>query len=217
MHRTEVAREPAKAQPQHPRSEVRRGAPGQDEKPRVVGNQVKAAKLLLGQPPDPAVAGPQLERAGVPANEREPQLAEHGDVAHASPDQAPERQIVVRAHQRIPPAPLACAHRGADRDLAQPSRNPLEHRVRRGRWACPPLWTPRRRLSSGPVSPVASISYRPGEIDPDQRTRKAAEMLAYGLIGRIMMARLLDPQRGSIPRFVSRIEKSVESFEEKIH
>ena len=42
-------------------------------------------------------------------------------------------------------------------------------------------------------------------------------MLAYGLIGRIMMARLLDPKRGSIPRFVRRIEKSVESFAEKIH
>ena len=51
----------------------------------------------------------------------------------------------------------------------------------------------------------------------DRRTKEAAETLAYGLIGRIMMARLLDPKRGSIPRFVRRIEKSVESFEEKFH
>ena len=71
MHCVEVAREPAKAQPQHPRSEVRRGAPGQDEEPRVVGNQMKAAKLLLRQPPDPAVAGLELERAAEPVNDIE--------------------------------------------------------------------------------------------------------------------------------------------------
>ena len=166
MHCAEVAREPAKAQPQHPRSEVRRGALGQDEEPRVVGDEVKAAKLLLGQSPDPAVAGPELERTGVPTHERQPVLAEHCDVAHTSPDQAPEGQIVVRAHQRIPADPLVGAHRGADRDLAQPSGNQLEHRLRRGRWACAPLWSPRRHLSRDPVSPVASISYRPGKIGP---------------------------------------------------
>ena len=171
MHCAEVAREPAKAQPQHPRSEVRRGALGQDEEPRVVGDEVKAAKLLLGQPPDPAVAGPELERTGVPTHERQPVLAEHCDVAHTSPDQAPEGQIVVRAHQRIPAAPLVGAHRGADRDLAQPSGNQLEHRLRRGRWACAPLWSPRRHLSRDPVSPVASIRYRPGKIGPDQQPR----------------------------------------------
>ena len=164
MHCAEVAREPAKAQPQHPRSEVRRGALGQDEEPRVVGDEVKAAKLLLGQPPDPAVAGLELERTGVPTHERQPVLAEHCDVAHTSPDQAPEGQIVVRAHQRIPADPLVGAHRGADRDLAQPSGNQLEHRLRRGRWACAPLWRPRRHLSRDPVPPVASISYRPGKI-----------------------------------------------------
>ena len=170
MHCAEVAREPAKAQPQHPRSEVRRGALGQDEEPRVVGDEVKAAKLLLGQPPDPAVAGPELERTGVPTHERQPVLAEHCDVAHTSPDQAPEGQIVVRAHQRIPADPLVGAHHGADRDLAQPSGNQLEHRLRRGRWACAPLWSPRRHLSRDPVPPVASISYRPGKIGPgDQR------------------------------------------------
>ena len=105
----------------------------------LFGNQVKAAKLLLRQPPDPAVTGLELERASVPAHERDPQLAEHCDVAHASPDQAPEGQIVVRAHQRIPADPLVGAHHGADRDLAQPSGNQLEHRLRRGRWACAPL------------------------------------------------------------------------------
>ena len=96
-------------------------------------------------------------------------LAQHCDVAHTSPDQAPEGQIVVRAHQRIPADPLVGAHRGADRDLAQPSGNQLEHRLRRGRWACAPLWRPRRHLSRDPVPPVASISYRPGKIGPESR------------------------------------------------
>ena len=152
MHCAEVAREPAKAQPQHPRSEVRRGALGQDEEPRVVGDEVKAAKLLLGQPPDPAVAGLELERAGVPTHERQPVLAQHCDVAHTSPDQAPEGQIVVRAHQRIPADPLVGAHRGADRDLAQPSGNQLEHRLRRGRWACAPTMAPSTPFVQRPSS-----------------------------------------------------------------
>ena len=51
----------------------------------------------------------------------------------------------------------------------------------------------------------------------DRRTKEAAELLVYTLIGRTMTARMLDPQRGPIPRFVTRIEKSVESFEEKVH
>ena len=73
-----------------------------DEEPRVVGNQVKTVKLLLGQPPDPAVADPALERADVPAHEREPLLAQHSDVAQASPDQSPEGQIAVRAPSAHP-------------------------------------------------------------------------------------------------------------------
>ena len=51
------------------------------------------------------------------------------------------------------------------------AENQLEHRLRRGRWACAPLWRPRRHLSRDPVSPVASISYRPGKIGPGYRAR----------------------------------------------
>ena len=51
----------------------------------------------------------------------------------------------------------------------------------------------------------------------DRQTKEVAELLVYSLIGRTMMARLLDAQLGAIPRFVTRIEKSVESFEENIH
>ena len=51
----------------------------------------------------------------------------------------------------------------------------------------------------------------------DEKMKEAAVKLTYDLIGRAMMVRLLDTRRGSIPRFVNRIEKSVESFEEKVH
>ena len=159
MHRAEIVGHPAKTQPQHPRGQVRRATSGQDEEPSVVGDEVQAAKLLLGQPPDPPVPGLELERAGVPADKREPVLAEHRDVANASPDQPPERQIVVRAHQRIPAVPLARARRRADRDLVQSSGNRFEHRLRRGRWVCAPVCRPRNGLSRGTVSTVVSIRY----------------------------------------------------------
>ena len=90
----------------------------------------------------------------------------HHDVAHASPDQPPECQIVVRAHQRIPAVPLARAHRRADRDLVQSSGKRIEHRVRRGRWVCAPVWRPRRGLSRGTVSPDVSISYQLRKFGP---------------------------------------------------
>ena len=86
-----------------PSTREARFAAAHSEEPRVVGDEVKAAKLLLGQPPDPAVAGPELERTGVPTHERQPVLAEQRRGAHF--DQAPEGQIVVRAHQRIPADP----------------------------------------------------------------------------------------------------------------
>ena len=51
----------------------------------------------------------------------------------------------------------------------------------------------------------------------DRHAKEVAEALAYGLIAKAMTARLLNPRRGSIPRFVNRLQKSVESFEEKFH
>lgn len=51
----------------------------------------------------------------------------------------------------------------------------------------------------------------------DRQAKEVAEALAYGLIAKAMMTRLLDPRRGSVPGFVNRLQKSVESFEEKFH
>ena len=149
MHRAEIVRHPANAQPQHPRGQVRRATSGQDDEPSVVGDEVQAAKLLLGQPPDPPVTGLELERASVPPDEREPVFAQDRDVANASSHQTPERQIVVRAHQRIPAPALAPAHRGTYRDLAQSLGNGVEHRLRRRQRACDPVCRARNGLSRG--------------------------------------------------------------------
>lgn len=51
----------------------------------------------------------------------------------------------------------------------------------------------------------------------DRQAKEVAEALACSLIARSMMTRLLDPRRGSVPGFVNRLQKSVESFEEKFH
>ena len=42
---------------------------------------------------------------------------------------------------------------------------------------CAPLWRPRRHLSRDPVSPIASISYRPGKIGPAPDPWKHVDLL----------------------------------------
>ena len=80
------------------------------------------------------------------------------------PDQAPECQIVVRGHKRIPAPPFARPDRGAYRDLAQSLGNRIEHRLRCGQWACASVCRPPRGLSRGPVSPNVSISTIQGNL-----------------------------------------------------
>ena len=149
MRRAHVFAQPAKTQRQDPRSQVRHRAPGQDHEPCVVGNEVQAAKLLLGKPTDPPVPGLELERAGVPAHQREPVLAQDCNVAKAASHQSPERQIVVRGHQRIPALAFARARGGAHRDLAQSLSNRVEHCLRRSQRVCATVSRPQDGLSRG--------------------------------------------------------------------
>ena len=86
MDLSHVAREPAHALSQHPRGEVHRPLRlGKDHEPGVVRNQMQAPELLLGQPPNPLIARAQLERPGLPADERKPALAH--------PDQTMRRRL----------------------------------------------------------------------------------------------------------------------------
>ena len=119
MHRLDVLRQPPQAQPQHPRGQVAHPARRQDDKARVVGDQMQAPELLLRRPADPAIACGQLERAGLPADQCEPGLAVHRDMAQAFADDAVKRQVVVLRHQPVPAPVLLRAPGRAHRDRAQ--------------------------------------------------------------------------------------------------
>ena len=134
---------------------------------------MQAAKLLLRKPSDPPVSGLELERPGVPADQREPVLAQDRDVAKAASDQPAERQIVVRGHQRIPALAFARARGGAHRDLAQALSNRVEHRLRSRQRACAPVCRPRDGLSRGGDSPYGSTTSDETEISPGELPGRA--------------------------------------------
>ena len=83
-------------------------------------------ELLLLRPPDPAVAFGQLERARLPADQREPGLAVQRDMARALADDAVEPQAVMLLDQAVPEPVLTPATGRAHRDRAQ-----VDGRIRR--------------------------------------------------------------------------------------
>ena len=119
VHRLDVLRQPPQAQPQHTGGQVRHSARRQNDEARVVGDQMQTPELLLGRPPDPAITRAQLERAGLPADQCEPGLAMHRDMAQALADDAVERQVVVLLHQPVPAPVLLRAPGRTHRDRAQ--------------------------------------------------------------------------------------------------
>ena len=102
MHRLHVPGQPPQAQPQHPRGQVGHPTRRQDNEARVVGDQMQAPELPIRRPADPPVARGQLERAGLPADQCEPGLAMHRDMAQALADDAVERQVVMLRHEPVP-------------------------------------------------------------------------------------------------------------------
>ena len=119
MHRLHVRRQTPQAQPQHPRGQVAHPLRCQDDEARVVRDQMQAPELLLRRPADPAVARGQLERARLPADQCEPSLTMHRDMAQALADDAVERQVVVLFHQPVPAPVLPRAPGRTHRDRAQ--------------------------------------------------------------------------------------------------
>ena len=97
-----VARQPAQAQPQDPRGQIGHRARRQDDKARVVGNQMQAPELLLRAPADPVVARGQFERTRLPADERKPSRAQCRDMAQALAEHAMKRKVVMAHHQPVP-------------------------------------------------------------------------------------------------------------------
>ena len=89
---------------------------------------VKRQRLVRnGQPSDPLIAWLKPERARVPADKREPTLAERCDVSHAAPDQGAKRQMVVGGHRLVPLPPLAGANGRTHPHLAQFPGNRVAH------------------------------------------------------------------------------------------
>ncbi len=82
-------------------SEVGQPLRRQDHEARVVGDQTQAAALLLRRPADPEVERGQLERTGLPADQREPDLATHRDMVKSLADDSVEPEVVVLPDQTV--------------------------------------------------------------------------------------------------------------------
>ena len=119
MRRPHVPRHAPQAQRQHPRRQVRHPARRQDDEARVVGDQMQAPELLLRAPADPAVARGQLERARLPADEREPARSQRRDMAQTLAEHAMKRQVVMGRHQLVPAPVFLRAPGRTHRDRAQ--------------------------------------------------------------------------------------------------
>ena len=138
-----LARQLAQAQAEHARGQM--GAAtglAQQQETRLIGHQEQPLAALQGTPADPAVAGGAVQRGGMPADQSQPALAVHGDLAQALATEVAEAEIVPLAHQLVPARLLVGPHR-PDPHLAQRKRV-LSH--------VPSYRTPKTGLSSPPPS-----------------------------------------------------------------
>ena len=90
----------------------------QDDEPGVVGEQMEPLVAQFSRPADPAVPMAALERARLPAGEREPPLAPLDDVAQPPAGKPLEAEVVVAVDLLVPPSPLV-GTRQADGGLAE--------------------------------------------------------------------------------------------------
>ena len=110
MRRLPVRAQAPQAAPQHPRGQV----PGprryrQDQKPRVVADQVQAPELHRPVPAQPAIPRCALERSRLPAQQRQPVPAPHRDVTQPAARELPKPQVVVPRHEIVPSSALVRA------------------------------------------------------------------------------------------------------------
>ena len=124
-----VPGQPPQAQAQRPRRQIRHPAGGKNREAGVVRDQMQPRELPLPRPADPRVPNPHLERARLPAQQRQPRLAPNRHVPQRLAEQPAEGQVVVLAHQRVPAPPLIHAAHRANLHLAQPAHSapPVRH------------------------------------------------------------------------------------------
>ena len=102
----------AQAEAQYARGEVGAAAGrGQQQEARLIGHQEQTLPPLQRSPADPAVAGGAVQRGGMPAEQGQPALAAHGDLAQAVAAEVAEAEVVVLPHQIVPARLLLGPHR----------------------------------------------------------------------------------------------------------
>ena len=120
MRRAHVARQPPKAQAQHPGGQVvRLPLAGQQHEAAVVGDEPQAPELPGRRPADPPIPHPDLERARRPPHQRQPVRPVNRHVAQRLTEQGAERKIVKFGNQRVPAATLLRAPHRTYRHLVQ--------------------------------------------------------------------------------------------------
>ena len=106
-------------------------ASGSTRKRVLFASRCLTPELHRPVPAQPAVPRRALERPRLPAHERQPVPAPLRDVAHATACELPEPQVVVLAHEVVPPTTLVRPRR-THRRLANP-HVPFVERIRHAR------------------------------------------------------------------------------------
>ena len=149
-----VPGQPPQAQAQRPRRQVRHPAGGKNREAGVVRDQMQPRELPLPLPADPRVPNPHLERARLPAQQRQPRLAPNRHVPQRLADPPAEGQKVVLAQQRVPLLPQMHAVNWANLHLAQPVHSAPAVRQVHGDVLS-------QRLLNGHRKPTEDVGYAP--------------------------------------------------------
>ena len=91
----------------------------QNDKARVLGEQVQAPQALLRGPADPAITGTVLERGSLPAYQCDLGRAQGRDMPQGVAEQALEAQVVIGSDEAVP-APLLLRNWMARRSKLRP-------------------------------------------------------------------------------------------------
>ena len=118
-----VPHQTARAQREHARAEVALTA-GENQKTRVVGDQVKTAELDAAVPADPVITRPTLQRRCREHRQRQPAPSMVRDIAHGL------------AHPRHRAEVVVCLHQVAEADLVL-RRNDVDGHLGKNHYAFP--------------------------------------------------------------------------------
>jgi hypothetical protein len=102
VHALPIRGETAQIQRQHPRGQIGNLHAGQDQEPRIVGQQVQALVMQHPRPTDPVIACGALQCCRLPAEQGQPTAIGHGDITQRLAEQRTQAEVVMPIDQRIP-------------------------------------------------------------------------------------------------------------------